>query len=89
VYERYLVNGVNYIEAASIGNNYRAASDPYHPSGNKPVIEENRFRSFMLLGFGPSETLRGIGVQASGENDGFGYVGRVFDDFDLVSKKHN
>jgi hypothetical protein len=30
VYERYLFNGVNYIEAASIGNSYVNPSDPLH-----------------------------------------------------------
>ena len=49
VYERYLINGVNYIEAASIGNNYRNTADPMHFSGNEPIIEENNFRSFMRV----------------------------------------
>jgi hypothetical protein len=83
VYERYAVNGVNYIEAASIGNSYRKESDPYHPSGQKPVVEENRFRSFMILTFGADETLSATGIQASVEPGGGGHVGRVFDRFRL------
>lgn len=75
VYERYLINGVNYIEAASIGNNYRAEEDPYHPSGNKPVFEKNDIRSFMLL----TKDDTGIfarGIAASGDTKG-----EVFDEF--------
>jgi len=79
VYERYIINGVNYIEAASIGNNYRNDDDPYHPSGNKPVFEKNDIRSFMLL----SKNSNGIfaqGIAASGADKG-----GVFDSF-RVSK---
>lgn len=75
VYERYLINGVNYIEAASIGNNYRNENDPYHPSGNEPVFEKNDTRSFMLL----TKNDTGIsakGIAASGESKG-----EVFDEF--------
>lgn len=78
VYERYLINGVNYIEAASIGNNYRAEGDPYHPSGNKPVIERNDIRSFMLL----KKDANGItaqGIAASGDAKG-----QVFDTFTVA-----
>lgn len=84
VYERYQVNGVNYIEAASMGNDYRVANDPYHPSGLKPVIEENRFRSFLSVRTGPSMGLKAAGVQASVEADGVGYVGRIFDTFEIA-----
>lgn len=83
VYERYLINGVNYIEAASIGNNYRNDDDPYHPSGNKPIIEKNKIRSFMLL----SKTSSGIkarGVAASGETKG-----EVFDEFYVAESNAN
>ncbi len=75
VYERYLINGVNYIEAASIGNNYRNEDDPYHPSGNKPVIEKNDVRSFMLV----NKTAVGMkvsGIAASGADKG-----KTFDEF--------
>lgn len=75
VYERYLINGVNYIEAASIGNNYRAENDPYHPSGNKPVFEKNDIRSFMLLTKNDTGILA-KGIAASGETKG-----QVFDSF--------
>ncbi len=81
VYERYLINGVNYIEAASIGNNYRNDDDPYHPSGNKPIIEKNKIRSFMML----SKTDSGIkacGIAASGENKG-----EIFDKFYVAESK--
>ena len=75
VYERYLINGVNYIEAASIGNNYRDVDDPYHPSGNLPIAEKNDIRSFMLL----TKNENGIlaqGIAASGDTKG-----QVFDAF--------
>lgn len=81
VYERYLINGVNYIEAASIGNNYRGEDDPYHPSGNKPVFEKNDIRSFMLL----SKNNKGIsakGIAASGKTKG-----QVFDEFYVAENK--
>jgi hypothetical protein len=83
VYERYLVNDVNYIEAASIGNNYRGVNDPYHPSGNVPVVEQNGFRSFMVLTSDRCNGLTAQGIQASVEADNVGYVGRVFDSFTL------
>jgi hypothetical protein len=86
VYERYLVEGVHYIEAASIGNTHRRADDPYHPSGHKPVVEETRFRSFMLLSFGPGQSLSARGIQASVEADQVGRLGRVFDQFEVSDK---
>lgn len=83
VYERYQINGVNYIEAASIGNNYRGTADPYHPSGNLPVVEENNFRSIMLVHVG-ADGMTAKGVQASVEDNGIGYIGRVFDTFTIA-----
>ena len=83
VYERYQINGVNYIEAASIGNNYRGTADPYHPSGNLPVVEENNFRSIMLVHVG-ADGMTAKGVQASMEENGIGYIGRVFDSFTIA-----
>lgn len=84
VYERYLINGVNYIEAASIGNNYRSSNDPYHPSGNMPVMEENHFRSIMLVKV-DEEGMTARGLQASIEDNGIGYIGREFDSF-IIAK---
>lgn len=83
VYERYLIDGVNYIEAASIGNNYRLTGDPYHPSGNLPVIEQNDFRSFLLVHVG-EDGMVGTGVQASVEDNGIGYIGRVIDQYTIA-----
>lgn len=80
VYERYLINGVNYIEAASIGNNYRNADDPYHPSGNKPVFEKNDVRSFMLL------TSDNTGISAKGIAASGSEKGQVFDEFYVTHK---
>lgn len=82
VYERYLINGVNYIEAASIGNNYRETADPYHPSGNRPIAEQNNFRSIMTVHVG-KDGITAQGIQASMENNGTGYIGRVFDAFKI------
>ena len=78
VYERYLINGVNYVEAASIGNNYRAGNDPHHFSGNRPVIEENRFRSFLLVNVTP-EKMEGRGIRASADGGDGVKVGEAFD----------
>ena len=75
--------GLNYIEAASIGNNYRGTADPYHPSGNLPLVEENNFRSIMLVHVG-DDGMTAKGVQASVEDNGIGYIGRVFDTFTIA-----
>ena len=87
VYERYYINGVNYIEAASIGNNYRNTADPFHPSGNLPIIEENNFRSFMIVTV-DENGMQGHGVQASIETSDVdtevGYCGRVFETFTIA-----
>jgi hypothetical protein len=82
VYERYVINGVNYVEAATIGNTYRVPSDPpLNALGLAPAADENRFRSFMLLKAAPTTGLHGYGIQASVEASGGGYIGRIFDDF--------
>lgn len=78
VYERYLISDVNYIEAASIGNNYRGADDPYHPSGHRPVVEMNEFRSFMII-TKDEQGLTAEGIYASGPNQG-----QVFDRFTIA-----
>lgn len=83
VYERYFVNGIHYIEAASGGNCYRGADDPDDPYGYKPVVEDNRFRSIMVVSADPEKGLRAQGIQTSDEN-GVGYIGRVFDDFQIA-----
>ena len=87
VYERYLINGVNYIEAASIGNNYRNTADPMHFSGNEPIIEENNFRSFMRVTV-DERGMIGEGIQASVEvsdvETEVGYCGRVFETFTIA-----
>lgn len=80
VYERYLVEGVHYIEAASIGNNYRDPADPYHPTGIKPEVEFNDFRSFLHV-TGTPEGLQAEGIQASLPESGEGEIGQVFDSF--------
>ncbi len=46
-------------------------------------MEENRFRSFMLLTVGPDGPLSAAGIQASTAPNAAGHVGRVFDRFDL------
>ena len=58
-------------------------TDPYHPSGNLPVIEENNFRSIMLVHVG-EDGMTAKGVQASVEDNGIGYIGRVFDAFTIA-----
>lgn len=87
VYERYLINGVHYIEAATIGNNYRATSDPFHFSGNLPVVEENNFRSFLRVTVN-AQGMTGYGTQASVEESEVGtqvgYCGRIFESFTIA-----
>jgi hypothetical protein len=80
VYERYLVNGISYIEAASVGNNYRGTGDPYHFTGLRPEIEANDFRTFMLVHVG-RDGMTATGMQASLEDNKIGYIGRVIDSF--------
>jgi hypothetical protein len=86
VYERYFLNGVNYIEAASIGNNYRGTNDPYHPSGINPLLEVNDFRTFMLVRV-DRDGITASGMQASLEDNSIGYIGRVFDNFTIAQAK--
>lgn len=83
VYERYLINGVNYIEAATIGNNYREENDPLHFSGNAPVVENNRHRSFMLVSVADGK-MEGKGIRASADGNGSVQVGEVFDSFTMT-----
>jgi hypothetical protein len=85
VYERYASNGVQYVEASSIGNTYRNEKDP-RCSGQEgqeycPFVDRCEFRSFLLVSLKPDEGLIGHGVQASVEADGKGHIGRVFDSF--------
>lgn len=75
---------VPHIEAATIGNNYRSPDDPFEPHGNHPVVEENRFRSFMLVSIDPDRGMTAQGIQASVEAYKLGTVGSVFDGFTLV-----
>jgi hypothetical protein len=88
VYERYRINGVNYIEAASLGNTYRGPSDPKCSpnSGACPDFEENRFRSIMVLNIDGARGIEAQGIQTSLESDGIGAVGKVFDRFSITTK---
>jgi hypothetical protein len=88
VYERYRINGIHYIEAASNGNNYRTPNDPpCSPNGYCPEFEENRFRSFLLVSLDPHAGMAGQGVQASVEANRIGGLGRVFDSFPISPAK--
>ena len=49
VYERYLVNGIHYIEAAYLAVCYRAPYAPLHPSGAIPVVEDNSEPSYAIV----------------------------------------
>lgn len=97
VYERYLFNGVNYIEAASIGNTYENFNDPMHSGqGDQyPVtFTDCRFRSFLLVSTDPVTGMTAKGIQASVPDAAFGndsdlqgnksYIGRVFDQFTVA-----
>jgi len=84
VYERYLINGVHYIEAATIGNNYRGANDPLHFSGNAPVFEQNNFRSCLVVSVTPSQMF--AHAIAASEEGAF-KKGDVFDGFVIATSK--
>jgi hypothetical protein len=83
VYERYRIGGVNYIEAASIGNTYRGAKDPPCSTnlGVCPIADETRFRSFLTVTVDAAAGIRAEATQSSLESNGIGFVGRVFDNF--------
>ena len=84
VYERYRINGIHYIEAASNGNNYRSPNDPpCSPNGYCPEFEENRFRSFLLVSVDPQKGITAQGIQASMETNRIGSLGRAFDSFPI------
>jgi len=85
VYERYLLNKVHYIEAATIGNNYRGKDDPPHFSGVLPLVEQNDFRSVMVVSSTP-ERLSAIAIKASADGDESLKVGDVFDEFVIAPK---
>ena len=84
VYERYTSNGIQYVEASSIGNTYRNGKDPTcsGQEGGKycPFVDRCGFRSFVAVSLEP-EGLIGRGIQASVEANGTGHLGRVFDSF--------
>jgi hypothetical protein len=95
VYERYCFNGVNYIEAASIGNSYVNPSDPLHSGqGDEyPVtFQDCRFRSFLLVSADPVTGMKAKGIQASDPDPAYvndadlqgAYIGRVFDEFTVA-----
>jgi hypothetical protein len=83
VYERYRINGVNYTEAASIGNTYRGAKDPPCSTNLNvcPVADETRFRSFLTVLVDPARGISTEATQSSFESDKVGFLGRVFDRF--------
>jgi hypothetical protein len=91
VYERYTSNGIQYIEASSIGNTYRNGKDPTcsGQEGGKycPFVDRCEFRSFVLVSLDPEEGLTGMGIQASMEANGKGYLGRVFDSFVMTAPR--
>jgi hypothetical protein len=99
VYERYLFNGVNYIEVASIGNTYENNSDPmYSGQGEQyPVkVTDCRFRSFLLVSTDPVTGMTARGIRASAPDPAYvndadlqgNYIGRVFDQFTVASPFH-
>lgn len=60
VYERYFYRNVHYIEAAYFGVCCRAPNAPFHPSGIRPVVEDNSCQSFLIV------ERRDDGLSASG-----------------------
>ncbi len=85
VYERYRVNGVSYIEAASIGNTYRTAKDPVcSPNGPCPEFEWLPTRTVMFVSIYPSTGITAEGVQSSIAADGLGALGWAIDSFQIA-----
>ncbi|MBI4873717.1 MAG: metallophosphoesterase family protein [Acidobacteria bacterium] len=86
VYERYRINGVHYIEAASIGNTYRGAKDPPCSTNLNvcPDADETRFRSFLTVSLDAAEGIVAEATQTSIETDQVGFVGRVWDRFRIA-----
>ena len=84
VYERYLINKVNYIEAATLGNNYRGEDDPMHFSGAVPIVEQNEFRSFLIVA-STAESLSAKAIRASDDGGGSTKVGEAFDEFVIAT----
>ena len=80
VYERYLIDGVHYIEAAYFGIKYGKPDGQVNPSGILPVSQQHDFRSFMIVS-SDGKGLRARAYQASVESCGCGFEGRVFDEF--------
>ena len=83
VYERYLIDGVHYIEAAYMGVKYGKPDGKVNPSGILPVNQQHDFRSYMVISC-DGEHLRARSYQASVEPNGYGYEGRLFDDFAIM-----
>ncbi len=83
VYERYLIDGVHYIEAAYMGVKYGKPDGKVNPSGIYPVNQQHDFRSYLVVSCGGGR-LRARAYQASMEPGGYGFEGRVFDEFDIV-----
>lgn len=78
VYERYYHRGVHYIEAAYLGGCCREANAPLHPSGLKPVVEDNSRQSFLMV----QRTRGGLFAQGS-------YAGetpRLFDAYQIADE---
>ena len=82
VYERYLIDGVHYIEAAYMGVKYGRSDGEVNPSGIYPVNQMHDFRSYMIITH-ENGRLRAVSRQASFEPNGYGCEGRVFDAFDI------
>ncbi len=92
VYERFLVNGVNYIEAANIGNSYfnfnldpslyysgNGTAGQYVPENVANIKEQNSNRSFLVVSVDKEDGMTAQGISASGPN-----TGDVFDLFTVA-----
>jgi hypothetical protein len=51
------------------------------------VLEENRFRSFLLVSLGRAHGITACGIQASLPDSNEGYVGRIFDSYVIAPPK--
>lgn len=86
VYERYLIDSVNYIEAAYMGVKYGKSDGTVNPSGHLPINQQHDFRSYLIVSR-EGNRLMGRAYQASVEPNGYGYEGRLFDEYVIAEAK--
>lgn len=81
LFDRHRIDGVHYIEAASIGNTYRTAKDPpCPPKGPCPEFEWIPSRTLLFVSICPDTGVTAEGVPAGG----YGKAGWASDSFQIA-----